>query len=49
MFNVSNDGDLDPPRASKVVAIIKLGLIINFANSYTNVKQWAIMKMQDAY
>jgi hypothetical protein len=49
LFNVSNEGDVNPPHASKVVALTKWGPIIVFVNAYVGTKQWAVVQIQDAY
>jgi hypothetical protein len=38
MFNVSNEGDVDPLHANKTFVIIKLQLIIIFVDAYVGTK-----------
>lgn len=49
LFNVSNEGDVNPPHANKVVVFTKWGPIIAFVDAYVGIKQWAVVKIQDAY
>jgi hypothetical protein len=49
LFNVSNEGDVNPPHANKVVALTKWGPIIVFVDAYVGIKQWVVVKIQYAY